>query len=380
MNNDTIYDAVSGIDEKYITESNDIPNVRRSFKKAGRKRKKIIAVICCCCLVVFTALPIAISGLTAVKYDVAPATASYTATKNTSYEYDYARSEQKAGYGFTEDIAADGAMYDAKSSESETKTATSGEKLVYRCSMRLETLKYAETVKAVRANLKKYGGFVQYEEEINNDNVWYYTDGSAGKGLMTLMFTARVPTENYEAFISSVEGSGKVMSKESSVDNISKQYHDKEAVISSLEQQEKRLQEMMSKAKTIEEMISVEKRLTEVQTELNRYRTELASMDTDVEYSTVDLNISEVREYSPLDNDEINGGFVSRLINTVKRSWRVFRGGMESFIFALVYIIPFAALIAVIVVVTVVIVKKKRRTKIKKSFDKAESEDINNET
>lgn len=55
---------------------------------------------------------------------------------------------------------------------------------------------------------------------------------------------------------------------------------------------------MLKSADKIEDMITVEARLTEVQTELNKQKTLLSSMDMDVDYSTINLNIEEVLEYS----------------------------------------------------------------------------------
>ena len=99
--------------------------------------------------------------------------------------------------------------------------------------------------------------------------------------------------------MNNMEGSGKVTNRSTNVENISRQYADNEAVITALRKQEERLLEMMDKAETIEDMIAIEARLTDVQTELNRKLSYKSSMDTDVEYSTVHLYINEVAEYPP---------------------------------------------------------------------------------
>ena len=71
-------------------------------------------------------------------------------------------------------------------------------------------------------------------------------------------------------------------------------YNDQSILIESLEKQETRLLEMMDKAETIEDMITIESRLSEVQTQLNQARNTLAGYDTDIDYSTINVQIEEV--------------------------------------------------------------------------------------
>ena len=58
------------------------------------------------------------------------------------------------------------------------------------------------------------------------------------------------------------------------------------------------LLKMMEKAESIQDMIAVEERLTEVQSELAWYEESLTGMDNQVDYATVTVSLREVKEYS----------------------------------------------------------------------------------
>jgi hypothetical protein len=162
---------------------------------------------------------------------------------------------------------------------------------------------------------------------------------------MTLYLTIRIPTENYEDFLAGLEGSGRVVSRNVWVDNITRSYYDQKAVLKALEVQEERLLDMMDKAETIEDMIAVEARLTEVQTQLNQARTTLSGMDFDVAYSTVNLTIEEVTRYVP---QETSTSFLERLKETCIDAAYTFLGALQSLLFALIYLLPYAAAILLI--------------------------------
>lgn len=81
------------------------------------------------------------------------------------------------------------------------------------------------------------------------------------------------------------------------MDNISQRYYDTTAQIVALQIQEKNLLAMMEKCETIEDMITVEQRLSEVQYQFDSLQTTRQYMDMDVAYSYVNISVSEVMEY-----------------------------------------------------------------------------------
>ena len=233
------------------------------------------------------------------------------------------------------------------------------EKLVYTCDMRMQTLTYDETLANIRKEISKVDGIIESENETDSGSDWYYDGYSKSRGEKTIYLTVRVPSKNYKGFLKSLEGEGKIMSKNSYVENITRRYHDTEAVIRNLEMQEERLQAMMEQAQTIEDMITIEKRLTEVQTELDQNRTYLSSMDTDVAFSTVNLTIEEVVRYSSDPPKTLT--FADRLYNTLSDSWHNFLFFLETVLFAVILIAPIAVTILIVVFIVIGINKAWRK-------------------
>ena len=243
-------------------------------------------------------------------------------------------------------------------SKSEPEIGDSNEqKLVYTCDMTIETLEYEQTMKSIKESVKKYSGITEKETQTDDDNYWY-DEGRKKTTTRRSYLVIRIPAANYDSFLEELNGSGKIVSKDLSVDNITKHYTEVKTTIKSLQIQEKRLLDMMEKAKTVEDMITVESRLTEVQDQLAQYKNTLSSMDTDVKYSTVNLTINEVVQY-----EEKQDNFSERLHYTLKRSGELFLDFLESALFAIILLGPILLLILLFVVIVVMIIRKIRKNK-----------------
>ena len=246
------------------------------------------------------------------------------------------------------------------------------EKIVYTCSADIQTLEYDQSVKDLKAAVKSAGGIIEQETESDDNYSWYYYDSSdsSGSNNRTLYLTVRIPTEKYESFVNSLGDYGKVMNKTQTADNISKTYNDKKTYISSLETEQKRLLEMMDKAETIEDMMAVEERLTEVQRQLNQYKTDLEAMDMDIAYSTVNLNMREVQKITnqPTPKDS----FGTRIKKAFINAWEGFAEFCENFLFALIYLLPAIIVIGLIVWAVLFATRKRRKAKREKKLAEKE--------
>ena len=241
------------------------------------------------------------------------------------------------------------AREDADYEKGEEGTAEiTGDMLVYTGSLNIETLQYEDTVAAVRDRIKSYNGIIEDENEWDSDRSWTYTDGRKRMTNRSLTMTLRIPTASFDSFMNDMDGTGKVTSRSQSVENISRRYNDNSIEIEVLRKQQERLLAMMDAADTVEEMIMVEERLSEVQSELNRKLSYRAGMDTDVKYSTIYLNINEVQEYTPVDNSIQIGGFWKKLSETAEYSWKYFVYFLENLVLLLVRLLPFILLIGLI--------------------------------
>lgn len=233
---------------------------------------------------------------------------------------------------------------DSNEISNEFDPVQSQQKLVYTGRMNIQTLHYQETKADILKKITQYGGIIENENEYDNGYGWYYKEDYVTT--MHMSWIVRIPTEHYNEFMNDLEGSEKVLSKSSSVENITRRYNDNSARIEALELQEKRLLEMMEKAETIEDMITVETRLTEVQMDLNELKTWKNEMDTDIEYSTIYLELDEVRKYT-----EHNDDFITRFTRSFADGWDSFTEALGDIAIGIGHTWPYLIILAVLIVI-----------------------------
>lgn len=111
---------------------------------------------------------------------------------------------------------------------------------------------------------------------------------------------------------------------------------------------------MLKQADTIQDMLSVESRLTEVQTELNLLTGKRASMDMDVAYSYVDISLEEVMEYTVA---EEKSTFFSRMGDTLMDVCEYTGDLFEQVLTFIMYLIPFVVIVGTPVLLAAKLIK-----------------------
>lgn len=280
----------------------------------------------------------------------APA-AAYAPTENSEYGMGIAQDN----YGMNDAAAAAEVDYEASDDGSGNNTTQNmdsmtllEEKLVYRCNLEVETLDYAGTMKSIKDAISQYGGVIQSENETDSSYEWYYANYQKTQGTMRNYIEIRVPSKNYDSFVSALDGVGKITSKSSSIDNISQQYYDTTTQIEALKIQEKNLLAMLEQCTTIEEMITVQDRLTSVQYDINRLQTNKRYMDVDVAYSYVNISIEEVMEFRVDEEPVKKNTFADRLANTLKSTYSGFLMFLEIVLFLFIRMFPYLAIVCII--------------------------------
>lgn len=135
--------------------------------------------------------------------------------------------------------------------------------------------------------------------------------------------TIRVPQENYARVMNGLDGIAKVMSKSESAQNVTGQYYDIESRMKAKQVEEQRLLELIEKAQRISDLIELEQRLSYIRTDIEVYKSRLNSIDSLASYSTINIDITEVKpeELIPVSDDlgtRIKNSFTSS-VNAVVR-------------------------------------------------------------
>lgn len=241
-----------------------------------------------------------------------------------------------------------------------TESYLDSQKLIYTCNINIESLEFTATQAKIQELITQYGGFVESNRLYDNAYGWYYSSYEKTSGTLTQELTVRIPSEHYDAFVNGVSAVGKVQNKTESVQNITTQYNDTETTVKSLRAQEKRLLEMMEACNSIDDMITVERRLSEVQMQLERYQTQLNAYDADIRFSTINITLKEVQEYSPTYEEK---NFFQRLWDHLETTVKDFADFSEGFLFVIIYLAPYAIIIAIVVVLIINFIKKKKAKK-----------------
>jgi hypothetical protein len=104
-------------------------------------------------------------------------------------------------------------------------------------------------------------------------------------------YIIRVPSIAYKEFLAGTAGMGKLLSRSENAEDVSLRYYDLEGRLATNKEVLKTYQSYLGKAKTIEEILSVERRIAELQSEIDRTGRDLRGLANDVDYSTVELSI-----------------------------------------------------------------------------------------
>ena len=215
------------------------------------------------------------------------------------------------------------------------------EKIIYSADATLETTDFDATVNGVLALVEENGGWVE-SSSVNGAN--YYSISRGNSYNRSAYYVLRIPGDKFQTLMNSLSTLGNVPYTHVYTENVTAQYYDTQARLTAYEAQEQRLVEMMDKANTVEEIVIIEDKLTELRYRIDSLQTSLNNWDRRVNYSTLSLSVEEVREYTP-DEGKISYG---------QQLWQAFTDAIEGvgefFKNALVFIVSALPALVIILV------------------------------
>ena len=278
------------------------------------------------------------------------------ASMETKADYDIAETEEAY------DTVATEAGGGAETPEPDDSVADYTAKIIYTASVSIETTEFDKAVAALESQVRKIGGFVE-SSNVTGDTQ-YHDDGTTTVVNRWAYYTVRIPCEQFESFLHETEGFGNVTSTSRDAQNVTSAYTDFEARLSSLNTQEERLLDMLSKSEDVETLIALEQRLSDVRYEIESIERSLRNYDMQIKYSTVDLDLREVEVYTP--TVPVRRTFSQKLSDSLSDGWTGFTRGVQNVILGLAAALPALVLLAVIVIAVIAGIKtarKKRRAK-----------------
>jgi DNA repair exonuclease SbcCD ATPase subunit len=141
---------------------------------------------------------------------------------------------------------------------------------------------------------------------------------------------------------------------------------DVQARIKSLNTKLERLQELEANAENVTELLEIEDRINEVQYQIESYTAQMKTYDDQVDYSTVNIDITEVATYTEIKADSA----WNRFVEAFGDSFAGFVEFLQGLVIAIIYMLPYLIIIAIVLIIVIRIRKKKGKGRLFKKKDK----------
>ena len=268
-----------------------------------------------------------------------------------NYSYDGAAAADEGA------VAADGIQKseeagagDGSLLSEDTAAAEGGRKLIHEASLDVETKDFDAFTSKLAEEVEEFGGYLEYSSVGGSS---YLSEGSQ----RTAWYTARIPEDQLDAFLAKIGDNGNITNLSKNVRDITLEYVDVAGRISSLEAELSRLNELLEQASSMEDILAIESKISDVRYELESYQSQMNTYDNLINYSTVNISVLEVDVVSAGQRDsawkQIQSGFMNSLYGLGR--------GLSSFIIGLLSSIPYLVVLAAVIIIVAVIVRKAAR-------------------
>jgi hypothetical protein len=156
-----------------------------------------------------------------------------------------------------------------------TATVSVQRKLVKRADLHLRVEDPAAADVSITAAMEKYGAYAS-STSINENSRSY---------------TIRVPSVSYDSLLAEMNSIGRLIYRSENAEDVTLRYYDLEGRLGTKRELLKTFQNYLGKAKDIEEILSVEERIAELQNEIDGTGKELRYLANLVDFATLELNV-----------------------------------------------------------------------------------------
>lgn len=263
-------------------------------------------------------------------------------------------------YGGLYDGASDMVTEEGKPAET---VMTANQKLVRTMTVEAETADMDALLTELDQKIISLGGYVENKSTRNGGSTstrrYRYAD-----------MTIRIPADRLGEFIDHISGQTNVLSYNESADDITLRYVATQSRVTALETEQQRLLELLAKAENMTDLLLIEERLTNVRTELEEFTSQMRIYDNMVDYGTVRLSVTEVQEFTPVQEETV----WQKIGNGITESWKNLCDGAEAVFVFLIVSLPYCIPIGGAVLITVIAVKLANRKPKKKETPSEETE------
>ena len=264
------------------------------------------------------------------------------------------------------------------SSGSGSESVRAGRKLIRTVHLDVETMDFDELLSYVKNKTAELGGYVESMDIYNGSSYYSYTySGTGYRDNRNGSLTLRIPKDNLDSFLTVVEDNSNITNRSEQELDVTLDYVDLDSHKAVLVAEQERLLVLMEQAQTMEDIIVLESRLSEIRYQIESMESQLRTYDNQIEYSTVYLSITEVVELTPVEPVElttwerISQGFMESIENIGIGFKEFFIG----FIIAIPYLLLTAIFVLIILGIVLLCVKKGQVSHKKKVAEQAKKQE-----
>ena len=225
-----------------------------------------------------------------------------------------------------------------------------GSKIIKSGYLAMETLDFEEATSEIIRKVQQAGGFIAS----SNIQGWSRADVK-NKPMRQAHYKVRIPSEKFEQFITDAGELGNITRNESWGEDVSSQYFDTEARLKSLMIQEERLLTILSKAEELTDIIELERELSSIRYEIENLTGTLRKYDNLVAYSTLEMDIHEVKEIKEIEEDPIT--LWEKMVNIFRNSIESVGEIAEGMLLFSIGAIPFLLLLGIVLLILLGIIR-----------------------
>ena len=160
-------------------------------------------------------------------------------------------------------------------------TASIERKIIQNADLTLQVKDVPATVDQISELTVEIGGYLV------NSRQYRYEDK------ISASLSVKVPADKLTSMVATISGYGELSDKTISTEDVTEEYYDAEARLKVLEAKEARLLALLEKANTITDIVSVEKELGAVRSDIEVIKGRLKYLNNATSYSTINLTLEQ---------------------------------------------------------------------------------------
>lgn len=231
--------------------------------------------------------------------------------------------------------------------DAQTEDRLANAKMVYTANIEAETTDYDACTASLEELVEDLGGYLEYA-----------STSSYGDGSRRASYTVRVPAGQFKGFLTSVGEISHVVSQDRNADNISERYYDTESRLETQKTKMDRLQMLLSKAETMEDIIDLENAISETEYQIEQLTGSLRHYDSLVDFATVEIGLREVLRLSTV--EEAPPTFGRQLGSAFTEGLRSFGDFLQGVAIFLAYNWIWLVILALILLVVIKLSRRKQ--------------------